>query len=216
MTNEPAIPFHLETHQFGASTIQLQIPDDGYIQQKYKTEKLNDKATPFPYWARIWPSSIALCEFIAGNPVYIQNKNVLELAAGLGLPSLLSAPFAANVIASDYLPEAVGFIRQSAAVNNFQNIECRLIDWNAIDESITADVLLLSDINYAPAAFEQLFKVVYSFIMKGSTILLSTPQRLSAKSFLEKLLHWRINEKEMVIQCNNEAIYTTVWVLKKH
>ena len=96
-----------------------------------------------------------------------------------------------------------------------QNLKCRLIDWNSIDALISADVLLLSDINYAPVAFDQLFEVIKSFLQKGCTILLSTPQRLSAKSFLERLSGWCIAEEEREILYNNEKVYTTVWVLKR-
>ncbi len=210
-----SIPFHINTYTFGTQKIKLCIPDSDYIQQQFNENKLNGIDTEFPYWAKLWPASVALCEFITANTTYIQNKTVLELAAGLGLPSLLSALYSTHVIASDYLHEAVAFIKQSADINHLQNIQCRLIDWNRIDESITCDVLLLSDINYAPVAFDQLFLVIQNFLQKGATVLLSTPQRLSAKSFLESLSGWRIAEKEMVIQHNNETIYTSVWVLQQ-
>lgn len=210
-----SIPFHIDTYTFGNHEIKLAVPDADYIQQQYNQNKSNGINAEFPYWAKLWPASIALCEFIAANTQYIQNKTVLELAAGLGLPSLLSAQHASNVIASDYLPDAVEFIKQSADENHLQNIECRLIDWNSIDSSISADVLLLSDINYAPVAFDRLFEVIKSFLSKGTTILLSTPQRLSAKSFLERLSSWCIAEEEREILYNNEKVYTTVWVLKK-
>lgn len=48
----------------------------------------------FPYWSKCWPSAIALSNFIAKNQALIQDKQVLELATGLGLPSLVAARFA--------------------------------------------------------------------------------------------------------------------------
>lgn len=209
-----SIPFHIDTYTFGNHEIKLAVPDAAYIQQQYNQKKSEGIDAEFPYWAKLWPASIALCEFIAANTHYIKNKTVLELAAGLGLPSLLSAQHASNVIASDYLPEAVEFIKQSVHENRLQNIQCNIIDWNSIDGSISADVLLLSDINYAPVAFDRLLEVIKFFLQKGSTILLSTPQRLSAKSFLERLSNWRIAEEEIEVLYNNDKVFTTVWVLK--
>lgn len=210
-----SIPFHIDTYTFGNHEIKLAVPDADYIQRQYNQNKSNGIDAEFPYWAKLWPASIALCEFITANTHYIKNKTVLELAAGLALPSLLSAQHASKIIASDYLPEAVEFIKQSANENHLQNVQCNIIDWNSIDESIAADVLLLSDINYAPVAFDQLFEVIKSFLQKGCTILLSTPQRLSAKSFIERLSNWRVAEEEIAVLYNNEKIYTTVWILKE-
>ena len=109
-----SIPFYIDSYTFGRTGIKLCVPDANYIQQQYNQNKLKGADAEFPYWAKLWPASIALCEFIAANPNYIKNKTILELAAGLGLPSLLSAFYATGVTASDYLPEAVEFIKQSA------------------------------------------------------------------------------------------------------
>ena len=61
----------------------------------------------FPYWSKVWPSAEALALFILQHPEYIAGKMVVELGAGLGLPSLVAAQMAASVLCTDYEPEAV-------------------------------------------------------------------------------------------------------------
>lgn len=41
-----------------------------------------------PYWARLWPSAIAMSEEILANPGLVAGRRVCDLGAGLGLPAL--------------------------------------------------------------------------------------------------------------------------------
>ena len=163
-------------------SIELYVPDANDVQQQY----LQQKNAPFPHWSKLWPSSLGLTDFIFHHPEYVQGKNVLELAAGLGLPSLMAARYAKTVCASDYVPEAVDAMKRSST--GVINLSCRLLDWNDLPNDLAPDVLLLSDINYDPGQFDHLYKVLQRFLQQGVTILLSTPQRLMAKPFIEKLL----------------------------
>jgi predicted nicotinamide N-methyase len=53
-------------------------------------------------------------------------------------------------------------------------------------------VLLLSDINYDPIVFDALYLMLDKLIQNNTTIILATPQRLIAKSFIEKIEQWCI------------------------
>jgi predicted nicotinamide N-methyase len=202
----------LQTFQFGNQTVHLYVPDPLQVQQNFTQLLKKNPTTASPYWSQVWPAAISLCGFLAKHPDYIHNKKVVELAAGLGMPSLLAAAYAKEVICSDYIQEAVDIAQQSIAYNKLTNIHCSKLDWNQLPESLTADVLLLSDINYEPTAFETLFNVLQRFLNNGSTIILSTPQRIMAKPFIERLLPWCIHQEEIVVQ---ENILTAVLVLKK-
>ena len=52
---------------------------------------------------------------------------------------------------------------------------------------MNAEVLILSDVNYDPTQFETLTKLIDKFIHQGCTIILSTPQRIMASPFIQKL-----------------------------
>lgn len=204
---------HHQTYHWGTHQLELCIPDVGYIQRLYRDQKHHNPQTPFPYWTQVWPAALAMAEFLARHPEYVQQKKVLELAAGLGLPSLLAARWAKHVYCSDYLPEAVAVIKQSVRHNALSNVTPLVLDWNQLPSDLTTDVLLLSDINYEPSAFSTLYAVLRQFLEKGTTIVLSTPQRLMAKPFIEQILPLAERREEIVIGHHGERVPISLLVL---
>ena len=156
----------------------------------------------FPYWGKCWPAAIALSNFIEKNTTLVQNKNVLELAAGLGLPSLVAARYAKQVICSDYLPEPLSFVQMSATENGIRNIETRIINWHHIPADLLTDVVLLSDVNYDPASFDALDQLLSFFLEQNTLIILSTPQRIMAKPFIEKWMPFITIKEEFILEDN--------------
>ena len=191
------------------TTIELAVPDFVQLQTVYQLGGLD-----FPYWAKIWPSAIALANFLQENPSYIQHKKLVELAAGIGLPSFVAAKYASHICCSDYAPAAIALLEKNIAANQLSNISTALINWQAIPQSIEAEVLLLSDINYNPTDFETVFLMLQQFIEQGTTILLSTPQRLVAKDFITSLLPWCVLNIEQEIRYNQESVLINIFVLQ--
>jgi predicted nicotinamide N-methyase len=184
------------------TTVALFAPDD----------IINVPGQHSPYWAKVWPAAIGLCYFLENNLSYIQNKTVLELAAGLGLPSIYAASFAQQVLASDIEPNAIPFIRESASLNNLLNLDVAIIDWSQVKNIEMPEVVLLSDVNYNPLSFTALLATIHRFLNVGSTIILSTPQRLMAKTFVSQLLPFCIQQEEIIIE---RRIAVSVFVLNK-
>jgi len=209
------IPASIESFRFSDELVEALVPDASLIQDDYEQSIAAGNNPAFPYWAQVWPAAKALCEMIAGYPNLVKDKVVLELAAGIGLPSLLAARFAKSVTASDYIPAAVELMQRSVQYSDIENMNAVVLDWNNLDDSVSADVLLLSDINYDPASFEVLYMVLQRFLEKGTTILLSTPQRIQGRAFMAMLEPWCRNKEEITIMYNGSNVYTSVWILKK-
>lgn len=182
------IPFTIQPFTFSNTSLQLCVPDETALKEQYTAEQQKGLQAAFPYWAKPWPASVALCDFLAQHPEIIKEKMVVELAAGLGLPSLLASFYAKNVVCSDYLEPALDMIRQSVLLNNIQNIQCRLIDWTGYPEELNADIVLLSDINYDPTQFDVLSALIKSLLNRGTIVILSTPLRIMGKPFITTLL----------------------------
>lgn len=178
-------------------------------------ERFSKGDSDFPYWSQVWPSAIAMADFIICNPHYVQHKNVLELGAGLGLPSMVAAPHAKNITCSDYLPESINAIRLSAQHNRLQNLTTAILNWHSLPTNLEADILLLSDINYDPDIFSNLQQIIHQFLDKGSCIILTTPQRLVAKSFLTDLLPFVTLQQTIPVIENQKEIIITLMVLEK-
>lgn len=204
----------LETFTLKDFSFSLFMPNQQAVQQQYLQQKIVDANTPFPYWAKVWPSAIGLGYFINHHHQYVENKTVLELAAGLGLPSLIAAKWAATICCSDYLQAPLNLVKTSADFYKIQNINYQIINWFALPDNIDADVVLLSDINYEPAVFEVLFTLITNFLAKQTTIILSTPQRLLAKPFIERLLPFCTFKQSIEVMENNIAVWVQVLVLQ--
>lgn len=200
---------HLQTFQTGRHQLSVYVPDAATIRDLYKQNNID-----FPYWSQVWPSAVGLCQFLEQNIDYIENKTVLELAAGLGLPSFLAAHYSRSVHCSDYFPEAVALQQRSIEYNQFNNMSCSVLDWNNIPARLKTDVLLLSDVNYDPWIFDKVYETIERFLNEGSLIILSTPQRLMAKPFIERLLPFSIRQEELAVNKDGKAVAITVMVLE--
>lgn len=202
----------LQTFFINDKDIEIFVPNPLLIKATYKN---NGEDPASLYWAKVWPASIGLCIFLQNNLQYIKDKNVLELAAGPGLPGIYSAVFSRQVCISDIEPQAVELVRLSATHNQLQNVSCRTIDWNDLSDVPLPEILLLSDINYEPSQFEQLLLVIHYFLGNQCTIILSTPQRLMAKDFIIQLLPFCIVQTETAIEMEDQQTNISIFVLKK-
>lgn len=202
---------HLGLKQFcfGEKSVDLFVPDADQLRDKY-----NKGLIAFPFWGKVWPAAVALSKFLLQQPYYVQNKNVLELGAGLGLPSIVAAAYASSVVCSDKEGEAVAAIKKSADHNQLANFSTLQLDWSTLPADEKTDVLLLSDINYEPAFFELQQQMLMSFLDKGTTIIVSTPQRLMAKSFFTPLLPSCIYQQEIAVASEEGIVNISVLVFK--
>lgn len=203
-------PIRLETVSLQPTPITIYVPDAAAVRAAYEKGKI-----PFPYWSQVWPAAKALAQFLSLHPEFIDGKNVVELGAGLGLPSLVAARYANRVLCTDIAPDAVAVVEESVKHLGLKNVYTNTVDWAHLPETISADVLLLSDINYEPAAFTQLQKLVHDFLHRGFLILLCTPQRLMAKEFVLPLLQHCNHQEEITVEHNGSPVSTTVLVLEK-
>ena len=175
-----------------------------------------DSATPFPYWAKVWPSAIALVKVLQKHPSLIRDKTVLELGAGIGLPSLLMANEAKTIQVSDYDSEAVELFRKNIAHLQLHNVQALQMDWNDLPENIDPEVIILSDVNYDPTQFESLTKLIQKFIHQGCTIILSTPQRIIANPFVLALSEFIIADYLEMVNENGVRKEISILVLSKN
>lgn len=207
----PAMQFPLGLHkvQFQQATVSLFVPDKKAVKEAFESGLLAD-----PYWSQVWPAAKALAQFITCNPEYTRAKRIVELGAGLGLPSLAAARNAKTVFCTDYIPEAVEIAKQSAAHLCLENFIAEVLDWRALPTDLQADVLLLSDVNYEPVVLTELKSTIASLLKKGTLVLLSTPQRLMAKDFIASLLMHCTRQEENIVVHEGNNVPITVLVLQ--
>jgi predicted nicotinamide N-methyase len=94
-----------------------------------------------PYWAELWPASLALAAALPD----VAGLRVVELGCGLGVPSLVAAARGADVTATDWADDAVELLRRNAARNDLV-LRAEVRDWREpwnerFDLALAADVL---------------------------------------------------------------------------
>ena len=193
----------------------IYIPANETVKAIYAELLELDPATPFPFWAKVWPSAIAMHNMLKTNPNWIKDKHVLEIGAGIGLPSLMMADVAKSIQISDYDKEAVELLQKNIEHLQLQNAKALLLDWNALPEYMHPEVLILSDVNYDPTQVEHLTKLIEKFIHQGCTIILSTPQRIMASPFVQKLELFISNRYLELVDENGVTKEISILVLSK-
>ena len=78
-----------------------------------------------------------------------------------------------------------------------------------------SNTILLSDTNYEPTAHNHLILLIEKFINKGSTIILSTPNRLASNPFIESVSKYIDRSKNYCITEIDTRTEILVMVLKK-
>lgn len=202
-----SIPYQIHSVNIHQEWVRLCIPDQLAIKEIYAQSATTNPS--FPYWAKLWPSSLALSEWLIQHPQVYREKTVHEIAAGLGLPGILAAREAASVLISDYDPEAVRFIEANLKLNPELKAKTCCINWKHPEAFEVTDILLLSDINYDPADYPDLYNLFNYHLNQQSCIILSTPERLQGRLFLETIAVDCIHHE--VVQSGNEPIHILIY-----
>jgi predicted nicotinamide N-methyase len=176
--------------------LSLQIPDPQQVEHVYRSA---GGQMPFPYWSRLWPSGIALAQWLMAEPERVEGRSVLELGAGLGLPSLVAAPYAKHLVISDHIPEALTWMDHNLRALGLENVECQLINWHH-HPIPRADVILMSDVGYDPSDFDRLQDLVSKQLETGGSILLAVPERSISVVFIEMLEEFSHSRKVVAVE----------------
>jgi len=137
-----------------------------------------------PYWAELWPSGIALARAAAERVA--PGERVVELGCGLGVTSIAAALSGADVLATDWAPEALAFTRENAARNGVL-LETALASWTEPDELVVRgpwEWVLAADVLYENRNVEPLVVLLPRL---GDRALVADPGRPAAKTFFDTL-----------------------------
>ncbi len=193
----------------GGQSIQMYIPDQEKIKVDYDDKKRTGIHIEFPFWAKLWPAAKAICLHIKKYPGLVKGKSVLELGAGLGLPSLFAASYASDILCTDLVREAVIISGCSARENNFRNFSTSVFDWKERPVP-DADLIIASDISYDQTQFGHLLNLVKEIEKQQRKLLLATPQRLQTGLFIQELETMITKRKDYLIEENDANTVITV------
>ena len=133
-----------------------------------------------PYWAELWPSALALAAALAAA----RPARVLELGCGLAVPSLVAALGGAEVVATDWSPEAVRVAGDNARRNGV-TLDVRLWDWTAPTAELGRwPLVVAADVLYERRNAEPLLRALDALVAEGGEAWIADPGRGPAAGFL--------------------------------
>jgi predicted nicotinamide N-methyase len=140
-----------------------------------------------PYFGILWPAAEGLAIFINNHPDLVRHKRVLELGCGLGFPSLVAGHFKANVLATDFHPDAEEYFKRNCRHSVIDGQYQRL-NWREDKEEIGLfDVVMGSDILYESKHPAEVAQGLIRFLSPGGKIMLSDPGRNYLQPFLKAM-----------------------------
>jgi predicted nicotinamide N-methyase len=150
------------------------------VEEAFEREEL------LPYWAELWPSSLALARAIGARS--LRGARTLELGCGLGLVSIAAAQAGGRVLATDWSADAVRFAKDNAERNGI-HIETAVVDWSAPEPILNRapwQLVLGSDVLYERRNVDQMLDLLPRLVDRTGEVWIADPGRQTSVAFLER------------------------------
>src|SRR3954465_13674429 len=172
-----------ETVVVAGEPISLLRPRDS---DELLAEEAFEQEEFLPYWAELWPSSIALAQTVGARA--LRGARTLELGCGLGLASIAAARAGGRVLATDWSAEALRFTSDNAARNGVE-IETMLVDWSSPESIVERgpwQLVLGSDVLYERRNVDQMLDLLPRLVDPSGEVWIADPGRQTSMAFLDR------------------------------
>ena len=145
-----------------------------------------DTMAQFPLWAKIWPASIVLAEYVARLKPDAK-RAMLELGGGLGLTSIVAASCGHRITLSEGNPDALSFANASADLNPGGPFPIINFKWNQPFQVGRFDLLLGSEVIYREEDIPLLAKIFDACLAPGGEIVIAGEIRRTFDAFFKQM-----------------------------
>ncbi len=168
-----------------------------------------------PYWAMLWPASIALANYFSELPE-LAGKSVLELGAGLALPGLAAAQAGARVTLTDWYEEALEYARESAAANGY-SLETRFLDWRYPPDWGPFDYIACADLLYERRNHAPILDTLSKLLAPNGVAVFSDPERHMSPAFFEMAEQqgWTAQSNTRTVAWEGAEFQVSCWELRR-
>jgi len=181
-----------ETELIVTEYIKLVITEvkDAYelLERMIEQEGRLHRVERFPYWAELWPASLALARWLCQAGIQPPPRRTVELGCGLGVVGVALARLGWRVESTDFVEDALIFTYHNAQINRAAgNFRVGYLDWsNPVGQP--CECLVASDVVYERKNHPYLARVLRKLLLPGGRFFLSDPQRQPTRHFVEMLI----------------------------
>lgn len=140
-----------------------------------------------PYFAKVWDCSLNLGHWIIQNQHIFKNKKIIEIGAGLAIPSMVLAKLGHDVTASDYHPHTQYFAQKNKTHNQL-DFPFHQLAWTTLSQSLqNFDVIIASDILYEGKYISDLVQLCLKCLSTSGVFILCDPLRGYLQKFITEV-----------------------------
>jgi predicted nicotinamide N-methyase len=178
--------------RFDVTTTKVEVNGELFdITHPRNAEALIDEAAfnqdeRLPYWADVWPASIALARAVRAMDG--RGLTLLELGCGSGLVTAAGLRTGFDVTATDYYDDALSFAKLNGKANAGREPRTMLLDWRHLPTVIPAfDVVAAADVLYERGHGLVVARAIATTLKEGGRALVADPGRVGSPPFFDAL-----------------------------
>jgi predicted nicotinamide N-methyase len=186
----------------------------------FSIEPFVDKNFPmndFPLWAKVWPSSMVLADFMAAQPVDPERR-ILEIGAGIGIAGIAASAFGHNITITEYNTDAMEFAGANAIINGCFGIPVISMNWNNPQKMCRYDQIIGSEVIFRKEDFASIQKLFQSVLKPDGEVILVSEIRKPVLEFYQKMKDlYELKVQQKVLRSENDEIKIIFCLMKpKH
>jgi 2-polyprenyl-3-methyl-5-hydroxy-6-metoxy-1,4-benzoquinol methylase len=184
-----AIRFRYQTIEFEDADIHIRSLRDKqqFSDPLGEAEALGISSAQWSLFGVVWESGEILAREMRSFD--IAGKRILEVGCGMALSSLLLNSRHADITATDYHPEAGGFLAENVRLNNGRKIPFLRTGWADLNDGLGRfDVVIGADLLYELEHVELLSAFINRHANPQCEVILVDPGRGNHASFSKKMV----------------------------
>lgn len=173
-----AVRVRYDTHEFDKVDIHLRSlrSNQEFEDDEGQAEALGISSASWPLFGIVWPSGQVLAHHLFQADV--KDKRILEVGCGIGLTSILLNHLQADITATDYHPQAEGFMQRNASLNNDPQVPFVRTGWaDPVTDLGVFDLIIGSDLLYEDEHVKQLAEFICQHSKPRAEVILVDPGR---------------------------------------
>jgi 2-polyprenyl-3-methyl-5-hydroxy-6-metoxy-1,4-benzoquinol methylase len=185
----PGYQVKFETVTVGGSDYKIRSLLDlqQYADPLGEAEQAGISSAGWSLFGRVWPSARVLA--LAMQSFDLVGKRILEIGAGLALPSLVIHSRAGDMTVSDWHPLSAAFLEENRLLNNLGPLKYQTGNWAIGNQELGSfDLIIGSDVLYERQHPGQLAAFIDRHALPDAQIIIVDPDRGNRIEFCQAMI----------------------------